>query len=441
MGNTVPAFCRSVGDRSDLKNSRFDPRSKKNKNASGSSFGSSGSSKRGQVQPLGAQIATVNTSFLNHTKSNVKNGRSTADNFLEELDCNFCKDTILNGAIAGKIANDTLEVEERAKSTNTPISLESTRCKPPMTPLRSTISPFASTPFAFTQHSSAASTEMNDQEEQTTITTTTSISNNVHRVVPAIVHPETVYSFHNTSIDNESEIIYNSVSTIPIASDKDSDTSDEDEGNEEETVVTMIENEPLNKAKSSSLDEGINLKLKRTAYRLEAEQQKIHENQKCNFCDFVKNGTGRSWSDLDKDVSMLMDTVEKLSSMIAEKELSEKHLGHEHSPGKVPYSIRDLRKQFGQVGSLDESEEIVEEKKVSLSFLEKLSGLDDLKEKVQQLRNKRRIGISLMKTSHGKRLMAFSDGQNTYQILGKWSLYFYFMRFEPVLPQTSSVAR
>lgn len=420
MGNSVPAFCRSVGDGSDLKNSRFDPRSKKNKN--GASFGSgAGSSKRAQVLPLGTKIATVNTSFLNHTKSNVQNGRTSTDNFFEELDCSHCKDTLLNGAIAGKIANNTLENEqEREKSTEPPTSAESTRCKPPMTPLGRISSPFVNTPYGFTM-TSAGTTITEPEDEQASRS-----SNHVvqQRVVPAIVHdcPE-------NATDTESEIIYHSMSTIPIVSDKENDT-EEEEVNEED--VTMIEKNPLNKAKSGSLDEGIDLKLKRTAYSMEhtehtdEHQQSLininsnHNSEKCNFCDFVKNGQGRSWSDLDKDVSMLMETVDKLSTMIAEKELSEKQHHDEHGTPKTPYSIRDLKKQFGQVGSLDDNDEIVEEKKVSLSFLEKLSGLDDLKEKVQQLRNKRRIGISLMKTSRGKRLMVFSDAQgNTYQIQGR----------------------
>ena len=138
------------------------------------------------------------------------------------------------------------------------------------------------------------------------------------------------------------------------------------------------------------------------------------DNKKCNFCDFVKNGSGRSWNDLDKDVSMLMETVDKLSSMIAEKELVV-----DKENGEKPFHINNIKTKVGPVASFDDTDEIVEEKKVSLSFLEKLHGMDDLKEKVQQLRNKRRIGISLMRTIGGKRLMIFSDGQNTYQIQGE----------------------
>jgi len=104
--------------------------------------------------------------------------------------------------------------------------------------------------------------------------------------------------------------------------------------------------------------------------------------EKCGFCDFVANGRHGRWNELDGDVTKLMDTIDKLSSLLIEKEMS-----------LSPDSVND--KQLKELN----------EKK--------------LKEKVIELRNKKRIGISLQKTSLGKRLIIFKDGKNTYQIEGK----------------------
>lgn len=400
MGNSI---CRSVSlstnsRRSDLKDSRFDRNASKKSNAS----------RRGQVQPMATKLATVNTSFLNHTKSIIKtngnhsDGARRSDDFLEELDCNYCKDTILNGAIANNIVNNNLPTaEDSPKVPLTPfLNSSSTVTVLPGTPPNNLGSVFSAT----FQHQ-----------------------------VPAIVHP---YSDATNQVagdvcgGSESDLFYRSVSTIPIASEKGSDTEED---------ADMNEGRFSNTAKCGSLDEGIDFKLKRnhhmesmdnvsdkeeTVVHCLASPERPHQpTQKCNFCDFVKNGSARSWNDLDKDVSMLMETVDKLSSMIVEKEfLTEKGTSDGATNEKL-FKIKDLKNQFGQVDSLDDSDEIVEEKKVSLSFLEKLHGFE-LKEKVQKLRNKRRIGISLMKTSHGKRLMVFSDGQNTYQIQGELTFLF-----------------
>jgi hypothetical protein len=101
--------------------------------------------------------------------------------------------------------------------------------------------------------------------------------------------------------------------------------------------------------------------------------------EKCGLCAFVANGSQGEWNELDNDVTKLMETVDKLSSLLAEKELS------------INQDIANNKDQ--------------NEKK--------------LKEKVIELRNKKRIGISLEKTSHGKRMMVFKDGKNTYQIEGE----------------------
>jgi hypothetical protein len=101
--------------------------------------------------------------------------------------------------------------------------------------------------------------------------------------------------------------------------------------------------------------------------------------EKCGLCAYVANGGQGQWNELDNDVTKLMDTVDKLSSLLAEKELS---LNQDTANNK------------------DQNEK-------------------KLKQKVIQLRNKKRIGISLEKTSQGKKMMVFKDGKNTYQIEGE----------------------
>ena len=217
------AICRSVNistnsRRSDLKNSRFDSSAKKK---------DLNTSKRSQVQPIANKIATMNTSFLNHTKSNISknHANSSKDTFLEELDCNYCKDTLLNGAIANKIANNQLNSGETTRVPNSPDSIP----KPPLTP------------FVGNSTRSRSSQSPSDPSVQV----------EMYKPVPTIVHPNE--SVVESIIDNGSEldILYRSVSTIPLAP---SDDEEEPEINEEMLV---------NKAKSGSLDEGIDLKLKR----------------------------------------------------------------------------------------------------------------------------------------------------------------------------------
>jgi hypothetical protein len=101
--------------------------------------------------------------------------------------------------------------------------------------------------------------------------------------------------------------------------------------------------------------------------------------EKCGLCDFVANGGQGQWNELNNDVTKLMDTVDKLSSLLGEKELSLNQ---------------------GVANNKDQNEK-------------------KLREKVIQLRNKKRIGISWQKTSQGKRTMIFKDGKSTYQIEGE----------------------
>ncbi|OTF82321.1 hypothetical protein BLA29_009336, partial [Euroglyphus maynei] len=142
--------------------------------------------------------------------------------------------------------------------------------------------------------------------------------------------------------------------------------------------------------------------------KFEKNNEKNHQNgnKSCEFCDYIKGAGGGSnktstFTNLDKDVSMLMDMADRLGKMIMEKEKDKEE-------GAVQKTVNK--------SIIDQNEDIIEEKKVSLSYLEKLNNSMDLKQKVHFLRHKRQVGISVMKTSGGKCLMDFNDGQNTYQI-------------------------
>lgn len=104
----------------------------------------------------------------------------------------------------------------------------------------------------------------------------------------------------------------------------------------------------------------------------------------CSFCEFVANGGHQRWNELDTDVIKLMETVDKLSALLAQKEIS-------------------LNKECKDVVQFKERND------------------KKLKEKIIELRNKKRIGMSLHKIGAGKRLMVFKDGHNTYQIESKSS--------------------
>lgn len=105
--------------------------------------------------------------------------------------------------------------------------------------------------------------------------------------------------------------------------------------------------------------------------------KKCHRIEKCGLCDYVTNGFHGRWNELDGDVTKLMETCDKLSLLLAQKE-----------------SALNL-------------------------IYDKNENEHKLKEKVIQLRNKKRIGISMQKISLGRRLITFKDGRNTYQIEGK----------------------
>ena len=55
---------------------------------------------------------------------------------------------------------------------------------------------------------------------------------------------------------------------------------------------------------------------------LNSHQMTSGLGQKCSFCDFVANGGHQHWNELDTDVIKLMETVDKLSALLSQKEIS-----------------------------------------------------------------------------------------------------------------------
>ena len=106
-------------------------------------------------------------------------------------------------------------------------------------------------------------------------------------------------------------------------------------------------------------------------------------DEKCSFCDIVAKGCHHDWNELDKDVVKLMETVDKLSALLSQKQLT-------FNKGPI-----DLAKNQNE---------------------------NKLKEKMIKLRKI----IELHKIGVGKKLMVFTDGENTYQIQSKTSLLLSF---------------
>lgn len=153
--------------------------------------------------------------------------------------------------------------------------------------------------------------------------------------------------------------------------------------------------------------------------------QELNNQETCKFCAYVnstKDTKIENWTDLDKDVSMLMKMADKLSEMIVEKEKSNllKKISKDSKDEEEPEtskSIEITKKPDDEQSEQpqQQTDDYVEEKKVSFSYLERINS-KDLKEKVQLLRKRR---ISVTKTSAGKCMMDFSDGNNTYQVQSK----------------------
>ena len=420
MGSTI---CRSVNvnsnsRRSELKGSRFDHNSSFSKKSK--------LLKRSQIEPYGAKVASINTSYLNHKKSDISANQTNG--LMEQLSCDYCTTDISTNITSsnGMIGN--------VSSTNRDHSSSPLGSSVPNSRSMIPISPFALPIESHSENNDSilpSPRELMVDEPDLNKSTIFPISE-----IPEIIYessPINEGSDDNDddphSIDNvsDAELCYRSVSTIPLASDESEETSSEHEVDDEEAELLNLNNR-MSQARSGSLDESVGSKFKRN-YHIESidmveggkqtmECETKNNCKKCSFCEFVKNGSGgHSWNDLDKDVSMLMETVDKLSTLISERDIQH---GNKNINGKM-YKIHEVNSKDTTNSSFDDTDEIVEERKVSLSFLEKCHRIE-LKERVLQLRNKRRVGISLMKTSRGKKLMVFNDGQNTYQIHGKLAI-------------------
>lgn len=246
-------------------------------------------------------------------------------------------------------------------------------------------------------------------------------------------------------------ILYRSVSTIPILEEDESFNPKQsiEEETDDNCLPTIINNIiiPVNEIPKRSLNrvesklnlllynwDDINVDRNRMKNSFADDDnnsdnsfQELNSQETCKFCAYVnstKDTKIENWTDLDKDVSMLMKMADKLSEMIVEKEKSNllKKLSKDSKDEDEPETGKSI--EVTKKDNLDQSEQAqpqtddyVEEKKVSFSYLERINS-KDLKEKVQLLRRRR---ISVTKTSAGKCMMDFSDGNNTYQVQSKWN--------------------
>lgn len=383
--------------RTDLKNSRFDPKEKKKNNL-----------KRAQVQPVAQKIANLSSSHWNHTKSSMRSATSDEEeDFVEELNCDYCKDTVSNGMIVDKIASESISSEK-------PMSIKLSDSGSNAT--QQLMSPtYDYTHEQMAHQTGSVVTKVNDDilvnSDNPQLQFIEPTNNEEETKVEEEEEEEALTEeIKGNENDSETDIMYRSISTIPIFGDKDSDSDDDDS-------VSVTNFPILSRMKSCSMPQGLKESCESDdmdVWHCGVDKQTTHSElrykEKCDFCDFVKKGYSQSWNDLDKDVLLLMDTADKLTTLLTKKESLIEQNVCKHKEDKT-------QNDCPQINTFDTSEDIVEEKNVSLSFLERFKG-NDFKEKVQMLRNKRRIGISLMKTSKGKRLMVFSDGVNTYQIHG-----------------------
>lgn len=443
-----------------MRNSRFDPNVRK---------AHKGGTVRGKVEPY--SLSTVHTSFLDHTKSHTSmkkmsitspNGtRGTGGDggvdYLEQLDCNYCQGGNLTRAQA--IAKNNNNNEDRS----VPISQNTGN---------------RSFELVEVQRRKASASSIDEEEEETASVLVEShrqpLGNGSRlfqdevfvldkRPPPPPPPPPAVAvcsydpAYDVEEMTSERDLTFRSVSTIPLV---DYEIDDDEHPNNLGLQRSATGPLPPNLSRSGSLD--LNVKSSYAGHNTEhagteslgnlddvsSSEMYTHEHggrnttaddtsyssmcnvqrskRICSFCDFVQNGRGgRRWRELDKDFSVLMETVEKLGTILSEKEMAlkgglakcekqQQHQSHYHHL-KHPNNNNNA-----DTSSFDSStDEIVEEKKVSFSFLES----SDLKEKVQQLRQKKRIGISFLKTVRGKQLIVFNDGHNTYHIQGRCALH------------------
>lgn len=463
--------------RNDLKDSRFDQNDNNHNNRNGGgkrslNFGIHNSKKQGkikqrvQVQPITERLVEVNTSYLDHIQSNIR--MDDKNNFIEQLNCSYCEKKIFTDN-----KNDVLDHNSHHSHKNHP------RTPSPDTTL--TVRP---------EVMNIPSIEDDDDDDKKLIATTSlsdrsadekkSLSDSI-KVSPSgsqsssssscssssssspqrNVDPFPIINEHENDDDNNTDkpgsispILYRSVSTIPMCLEEEEEEENEEEEHDEHgdsinelpkkmdksttknNQFMAITNEKFPRKKCRSLprlDSKFNLLIQNwsdldllTKEFVKTGDKMNNNNEKngeefCEFCEYIKGGGAdktSTWTNLDKDVTMLIDMADRLGMMIMEKEKDKEISGGGGSAIQNKSAL------------LLQQEDIVEEKKVSLSYLEKLNNSMDLKQKVHFLRKKRQVGISVMKTSGGKCLMDFNDGQNSYQIQSRFLfILFYFIYF------------
>ncbi|KAH9517065.1 hypothetical protein DERF_007765 [Dermatophagoides farinae] len=441
----------TVQRRHDLKGSRFEDeyrrnhkrlnigignKNKKNKNKNGIK-------QRVQVQPIGERLAEVNSSYLNHNKSQISLDQTNG--FIEELNCEYCEKNTLIGDNKSDVLNKNNHQNHRNNQQHqhhrTPLPDQRFEAIT-VVPNNKMNKPLVMDKIMNTPTSMLSGDDnRNDDEsnpEKSEENSLSDPSSSSSSPPPANEDSFPVISEHD---DDErlpgsiSPILYQSISTIPMCIEEEEDEDDDndevnddenddnindlpgkniDENNRKEMLNNQfmaISNHKFPRKKCRSLprlDSKFNLLIQNWSdldllpNESEDNIENNHdENKYCEFCDYI-NGTDKTptWTDLDKDVSMLMNMADRLGMMIMEKEKDKE--------GRV--------QKITNKSVIYKKEDIVEEKKISLSYLEKLNNSMDLKQKVHFLRRKRQVGISVMKTSGGKCLMDFNDGQNTYQI-------------------------
>lgn len=434
MGSSL---CKGISTHgtSELRHSRFDPNVRKSTKVG---------AVRGKIEPY--NLSSVHTSFLDHTKSHtslkteimsLKETNNIVGDYLEQLDCNYCQGDNLTRAQA--IAKNKNNVSTSVSQNTGNRSFELVEVELRRGSTSSTEEETASV-MVESQRQSIGNGSRLFQDEVL--------------VLDKRPHPATCnYPIYDVEeMASERDLTFRSVSTIPLV-----DYEVDEDGGHELDLQSSSEPQPPNLlSRSGSLDLNVKSSYLETCRNTDNTVTRLHSSAEslanlgdvssseminehghnnndtsvssmcnvqrskrfCSFCDFVHNGRGgRRWRELDKDFSVLMDTVEKLGMILSEKEMALKSgqtkCDKQHQHDARYHHMKHLNKNAES--SFDSTDEIVEEKKVSFSFLESR----DLKEKVQQIRKKRRIGISFLKTVRGKQLIVFNDGQNTYHIQGR----------------------
>ncbi|KAH9423707.1 hypothetical protein DERP_005288 [Dermatophagoides pteronyssinus] len=454
--------------RHDLKDSRFDQNDNNHNNRNGGgkrslNFGIHNSKKQGkikqrvQVQPITERLVEVNTSYLDHIQSNIR--MDDKNNFIEQLNCSYCEKKIFTDN-----KNDVLDHNSHHSHKNnhprTPSPDTTLNVRPEVMNIPSIEDDddddkklIATTPLSDRSADNPEKKSLSDSikvsPSGSQSSSSSSCSSSSSSSPQRNVDPFPIINEHENDDDNNADkpgsispILYRSVSTIPMCLEEEEEEENEAEDDHDEhgdsinelpkkmnkssstknNQFMAITNEKFPRKKCRSLprlDSKFNLLIQNwsdldllTKEFVKTGDKMNNNNEKngeefCEFCEYIKGGGAdktSTWTNLDKDVTMLIDMADRLGMMIMEKEKD---------------------KEISGVG-----EDIVEEKKVSLSYLEKLNNSMDLKQKVHFLRKKRQVGISVMKTSGGKCLMDFNDGQNSYQIQSRCLIIYFISFFE-----------